>query len=77
MATVISAKLDRITREAGYLVGYNPMKRQRKNGWPVENSKPFALYLVTEKAGKAVYTFIASFKSAEALEKNFRARTAC
>lgn len=75
--TAISAKLDRITRASGYLVGFNPMKRQRKNGWPEENPRPFALYMIGEKDGKPDYKFLASFATAEALERNWRGRAGC
>lgn len=73
----ISARLDRITRNSGYLVGYNPMKRKRKNGWLEENPRPFALYMDFGKDGKHDYKFIASFKTAEALEINWRGRAGC
>jgi hypothetical protein len=74
----IPARLDRQTRESGYLVGFNPMKRKRKNGWPEENPRPYALYMRFDlDGGKVDYKFLASFSTISALENNWRARAGC
>lgn len=74
-------KLDRVEREwlselqslalrNGYAVEFSGRRRQRKNGWPVDSAKPFALYIT----GGRPRAHIASFATMEQLERNLRAR---
>lgn len=75
--TAISNRLDRITRETGYLVGYKPTRRVR--GWPEMSRKPFQLYqrFTHPASGKESWVYVASFATVEKLEINWRGRAGC